>query len=327
MAFPKAISAALLAALATAGSASAQESKPYPTQKAIRLIINTSPGGGSDIMARRLQPGLEKELGQTLVIENRRGGGSAAQMAELTKSAPDGYTIGTVTASHLGNFHQTLKQFNVDSIEWVNGLVSEPYVLVVPADSDIKSMADVIDVVNNKKRNLVVGGFTRGSGGHITWEMFTAEAKLRPQGNRWVPYDSIGDAVVAGLGKHVDIVVAYADLVKDHVEAGKLRVIGVLADKRLKSLPDGPTFAEQGYKLNTGWQQFRGLIAPKGTPLDIQVKIAAAVERIMKAPDMVKFLDDSALSEAYMPPKQFAAYVHEQDLITRDWIDRLKSVQ
>jgi tripartite-type tricarboxylate transporter receptor subunit TctC len=323
----KALIAALLVALGAASAASAQSSKPYPSAKPVRIVLNTSPGGGSDVMARRLQPVLEKELGQTLVIENRPGGGSAAQMSELTRATPDGYTIGTVTASHLGAFHQTLKQFNVDSVDWVVGLVSEPYVLAVPADSDIKSLADIVDIVNTKNKNLVIGGFTRGSGGHVTWEMFTAEAKLRPTGGRWVPYDSVGDAVVAALGKHVDVVVAYAGLVRDHVEAGKLRVIGVLADKRLKALPDGPTFAEQGFKLNTGWQQFRGLIAPKGTPADVQQKISVAVQHALKDPAIVKYLDDSALTEAFMPPKQFAIYVHDQDQLTKEWIDRLRSVQ
>ena len=323
----KALSVAMLVALATAGVVSAQSSKAYPTAKPIRVILNASPGGGSDVMARRLQPALEKELGQTIVIENRPGGGSAAQMSELTRATPDGYTIGTVTASHLGAFHQTLKQYNVDSVDWVVGLVSEPYVLAVPADSAIKSLADIVDIVNNKKKDLVIGGFTRGSGGNVTWEMFTAEAKLRPKAGRWVPYDSVGDAVVAALGKHVDVVVAYAGLVRDHVEAGKLRVIGVLSDKRLKVLPSGPTFAEQGFKLNTGWQQFRGLIAPKGTPADVQEKISAAVERAMKDPAVIKYLDDSALTEAFMPPKRFALYAHEQDHLTKEWIDRLRSVQ
>ena len=302
-----------------AGTASAQDNS-YPSEKPIHVVLNTSPGGGSDVMARRLFPGLEKILGQTIVIENRPGGGAAVQLAELTKSAPDGYTLGTVTASHLGAFHQNLKQFNVDSIDWVAGLMSEAYVLAVPADGEIKSLADIIDRVNSQNKSIVVGGFTRGSGGNVTWEMFASEAKLRPNSSRWIPYDSVGDAVVAALGKHVDAVVAYADLVRDHVDAGKLRVIAVLADQRLKSLPTGPTFLEQGFKLNTGWQQFRGLIAPKGTPPAVQDKIAAAVKAMLEDPDVVKFMNDFALTEAYMPPAKFSAYVHEQDQLTKEWI-------
>jgi tripartite-type tricarboxylate transporter receptor subunit TctC len=322
-----ALGVAMLLGVAAAGVAIAQSGKPYPTVKPIRIVLNVSPGGGSDVMIRRLQSALESDLGQTVVIENRPGGGSAAQMSEITRAPADGYTIGTVTGSHLGAFHQTLKQFNVDSIDWVVGLVSEPYVLAVPATSDIKSLADIVDIVNNKNKDLVIGGFTRGSGGHVTWEMFTAEAKLRPKAGRWVPYDSVGDAVVAALGNHVDVVVAYAGLVRDHVEAGKLRVIGVLAANRLKALPEGPTFAEQGFKLNVGWQQFRGLIAPKGTPADIQERISTAVEHALKDPVVVKYLDESSLTEAFMPPKQFATYVHEQDGLTKEWIERLRSVQ
>lgn len=303
-------------------SVSAQDAQTFP-EKSIRYVLNASPGGGTDIMARKLQQALEKELGQTVVIENRPGGGSATQMAEVTKAAPDGYTIGSVTGSHIGAFNQTLRQYDVDSVEWVAGLLSEAYVLAVPADGEIKSLADIVARVNEGGQDIVVGGFTRGSGGHVTWEMFADAAKLRPQSSRWVPYDSVGDSVTAVLGKHVEVVVAYADLVKSHVEAGTLRVIGVLSDARLASLPEGPTFAEQGFDLDSGWQQFRGVIAPKGVPMAVQEKLAGAFERALKSPDMQAYMEEASLTETVMGPAEFAAYVREQDKITKDWMQRL----
>lgn len=311
-----------LAVLAAAQPAAAQDAASFPS-KEIRYVLNASPGGGTDVMARKLQASLEKELGQTVVIENRPGGGSATQMAEVTKAAPDGYTIGSVTGSHIGAFNQKLRQYSVDSVEWVARLVSEPYVFAVPGDSKIGSLADVVKTVNEESKDLVVGGFTRGSGGHVAWEMFAEVAKLRDGSSRWVPYDSIGDAVTATLGKHVDAVVAYADLVKPHVEAGTLKVIGVLADEPIASLPEGPTFASQGFALDAGWQQFRGIIAPKGTPKEIQEKLAAAFERALKSPEMAAYVKESALTEAYMGPAEFQPFAAAQDKITKDWMQRL----
>lgn len=314
--------AVAVAAMLLPASVSAQDAQSFP-EKSIRYVLNASPGGGTDIMARKLQQALEKELGQTVVIENRPGGGSATQMAEVTKARADGYTIGSVTGSHIGAFNQTLRQYNVDSVEWVAGLLSEAYVLAVPADGEIQSLADIVARVNESGQDLVIGGFTRGSGGHVTWEMFADAAKLRPQASRWVPYDSVGDAVTAVLGKHVDAVVAYADLVEPHVEAGTLKVIGVLSDKRLPTLPEGPTFAEQGFDLDTGWQQFRGVIAPKGVPMAIQEKLAGAFERALKSPEMIAYMEESSLAETFMGPAEFGPYAREQDKITKEWMQRL----
>jgi len=313
---------ALVTALAIATPAMAQDAGDFPTRP-IRYVLNASPGGGTDIMARKLQQALEKEFGQPIVIDNKPGGQSAAQLADLTSAKPDGYTIGSVTNSHIGAFHQTLTQYNIDSVDWVAELLSEPYVLAVPASSAIKSLDDIVEQLESGGKPLVIGGFTRGSGGHVTWEMFAEIARLKPQTSRWVPYDSVGDSVVAALGGHVDGVVAYTDLVRKHVEAGTLRVIAVLAKERLQALPDAPTFAEQGYALDDGWQQFRGVIAPKGVPMPIKQRIAAAFENALQSPEMVQYMEEAALVNSFKEPEEFTSYVRDQDRVTAEWLKRL----
>jgi tripartite-type tricarboxylate transporter receptor subunit TctC len=308
--------AAALVALTVAASA-----QDFPT-KPIRYVLNASPGGATDVMARKLQPALEKAFGQSVVIENRAGGRGAAQMVELTTAKPDGYTIGSVTNSHIGAFNQTLKQFNIDSVDWVARLVSESYLLAVPTESGINSLADLLKKIKEKP-GMAIAGFGRGSGGHVMWEMFAQAAKLAPTDSRWVPYDGVGDAVTAALGGHVGGVVAYVDLVRPHVEAGKLKVIAILAKERVTALPEAPTFAEQGFALDAGWEQFRGIIAPKGMPADIQQKLAAAFQKALGSEEMVRYIKESALQNSYAPPAEFAPYVRQQDQLTKDWLQKL----
>jgi putative tricarboxylic transport membrane protein len=307
---------ALIAAVfaATAGSARAE----YP-ERQIRYLLHVSPGGATDVMARKLANAMEKSLGKSVIVENRAGGRGAAQLVELTGAKPDGHTIGAVTASQIGAFNQTLKQFNVDSIDWITGLVQEPYLFVVHAGSPIKGMQDLEKAIK-EKAGFVVSGFVRGSGSHFAWEMFAKAASLPRQNVNWVPYDSVGDAVTAVLGRHGQVTTAYLDLIKDHIAAGNLRVIGTMTDKRLEQLPDVPTLREQGFDVDTSWQQFRGIIGPKGMPDAIKARLAAAAAEAMNGEDMRKYVKEASLVVDLMKPAEFTAYAHKQDQITKEWI-------
>jgi tripartite-type tricarboxylate transporter receptor subunit TctC len=277
-------------------------------------------------MARKLAVGLEKILGKPVIVENKAGGRGVQQMVELTRSKPDGYTIGAVTSSHIGAFNQTLKQFNVDSVEWITDLVEEPYIFVVPKDSPIKGMKDMADAIRMKP-GFVVAGFVRGSGSHFAWEMYAKAAELPKANINWVPYDSVGDAVTAVLGRHGQATIAYLDLVKDHVEAGNLRVIGVMTDRRMAQLPDVPTLREQGYDVDTSWQQFRGIIGPKGMPAAIKAKLASAAAAVIDTDDMRKYIAEASLEVDLKNPADFTAYAKKQDQLTKEWMRTLGLVR
>ncbi len=312
-----------LVALGLAGAAMAQANFP---EKPIRYVLHVSPGGATDVMARKLAIGMEKALGKSVIVENKAGGRGAAQMVELTTAKPDGYTIGAVTSSHIGAFNQTLKQFNVDSVDWLAGLVTEPYLFVVQKDNaigDMKAMAEAIKA----KPGFVVSGFTRGAGSHFAWEMYAKAAGLPRKNINWVPYDSVADAVTAVLGKHGQTTVGYLDLVKDHVTAGNIRVIGVMTQKRMSQLPKVPTLAEQGFPVDTAWQQFRGVIAPKGIPEAIKSRLAEAIEQAMATPEMKKYVEEASLTLALMKPAEVTAYAKKQDAITKEWMKALEFVK
>ena len=311
---------ALLAAAVLAMPAAARADFP---DKPIRYLLHVSPGGATDVMARKLATALEKILGVTVVVQNKAGGRGAAQLAELSAAKPDGYTIGAVTSTHIGAFNQTLKQYKVDSFDWIVRLVNEPYLIVVNKDSKIQSMKDLMAAANAKPGSVVMAGFVRGSGGHFAWEIIAKSADLESRKVRWVPYDSVGDAVTATLGNHAEAAIAYVDLVRTHVDAGNLRVIGVMADQRVPQFPNAPTLKEQGFDADTSWQQMRGVIGPKGIPEDVKAKLAGAIKQALETPELRSYIEESALVPAFQGPSDFEVNAQQQDKLTKQWMEAL----
>ena len=305
----------LLAAVPRANAA-------YPDHP-IRYVLHVSPGGATDVMARKLGSVMQKDLKVPVVIENRPGGRGAAEMAQLTHAKPDGYTIGSATSTHVAEFHQTLRQYNVKSVIWLARLVTDPYLFVVPADSKIHSMKDLAAAIKAAPGKMVVAGFVKGSGANIAWEMFMASAGLPSADVNWVPYNSVGSGVTAILGGHGSATVAYYGLVKDQVAAGHLRIVGVIAPKRLADLPNVPTVEEQGFKVPSFWNQWRGIIAPVNMPPAVEAKLAADIKTAMMSPDMQAYIKNNSLQADYAGPRRFTAFIHKQDGVTLTWLKKL----
>lgn len=309
------------AALAALGMAPAHAEFP---EKPIRYILHASPGGGTDLMVRHLAAGLEQKFGWKVVVENLSGGRTAKQMAVLTRAEPDGYTIGSVTASGIGVWNTALKQYRVDDLEWVVRVVQEPYVIAVNAKSEFKTLKELLDFMKaNPGKASLAGAIGRGSADHIMWEML-AEAAGVPSANvNYTSFDSQREAATQLVGGHVTTNINFVDILKAHADAGSVRILAVFADERVPALPDVPTAKEAGVDVFTGWQQFRGIIAPKGTPLEIQEKIATSVKAVMETPDFQKYLDSAQLQAGYMGPKEFKAFAKKQDELTKEWLKRL----
>ncbi|WP_424139198.1 Bug family tripartite tricarboxylate transporter substrate binding protein [Roseomonas chloroacetimidivorans] len=289
----------------------------------VRYLLHVSPGGATDVLARKLANELQKITGQTFVVENRPGGRGASQLSELRRAPHDGSVIGAVTNTHIAAFNQTLRSYNVDSFDWIAKLAYEPYLFVVRADSPIKSMTDLVDSVRAASPHMVIAGFARGSGSHLAWEMFMHASHLDDKLVNWVPYDSVGEGVTAVLGGHGAVTIAYLDLIKDYVTAGQLRVIGVMTDHRLQELPDAPTIKEQGLDVPSGWEQWRGVIGPKNMPADVKQRLAAAIQKALQSPDLQEYIRSSSLVADFMGPEDFTSFAHAQNAATIDWLKRL----
>jgi putative tricarboxylic transport membrane protein len=211
----------------------------------------------------------------------------------------------------------------VNSIDWIAELGSEPYIFVVRKGSHIHNMSDLVKAIRADAGKIDIAGFVKGSGSDIAWEMFLGAAHLSDKDANWVPYSSVAAGVTAVLGGHGVATVAYVDLVKGEVAAGNLRIIGAMAAKRLSGYPDVPTLAEQGLNVPSGWQQWRGVIAPAGMPEAIQAKLADAIHQAMQTSDMQDFLKHASVEYDFKGPKAFTAFAHEQDAITAAWMKKL----
>ena len=308
-----------VAALAASG-AIAQD---FPSEP-IRFILHAGVGGGTDTMARQLAAGVEEQFGWTVVVENRGGGSTANQLAILTRAEPDGHTIGSVTASGIGVWNRTLKQYGVDKVDWVVGVVQEPYFLVVNADAPYNTLAEFVEYAKaNAGKFSVAVTIGRGSSSHIMWEIFAEETGLPANAANIVVFDSMADSITQLLGGHIDVAIAFSDTSAEQIEAGNLKALAVFAPTRISVLPDVPTAKEAGFDVFAGWQQFRGIIAPKGTPLEIRQKLADAFIAAARGERFQKYLKDSGLAEGIMGPEEFTAFAEEQDAVTKKWLTQL----
>lgn len=285
-------------------SASAQN---WPTQP-IRWIVPYPAGGGTDLMARTLGVPLEKTLGQPIVVENKPGASTVTGTAALTQAEPDGHTVGMVFDSLAINAALGMKlpyDSEKDFAPVIN-LARVPLVLMV--NSSLVPMKTLPELVAHAKANP--GWFTFGSlGPGSPHEIGFAWLKtLTKMDALIVPYRGVNPALqdlIAGNIKGMFLGVAVAD---EFIRQGKLHAIGVSSKDRLKSAPNLPTIAEQGYP-EYDFVTFYGLAAPKGTPQPIVRKLNEAVNAALKLPEIRAKIDPTGAEIVGGTPEEFDAFL------------------
>ena len=265
-------------ALAAAMSAMAQT---WPT-KPIRFVVPFGPGGANDLVARAVAEGASKQLGQTIIIENKPGAGSVLGADIVAKAAPDGYTFLTPAAGVLTNAMIRSKMpYREDDLVPVALMAVSPSVIVVPADSPIKDLKGFIAASKTGKGlNFSTAG--TGSTPHFVAEMLKLKTGARLQ---VIPYKSGSEGVVAVIGNQVDATSEASVVVLPQIRGGKLRPLASTWDRRIAAMPDIPTAAEQGYP-SVFIGHWSGVFAPKGTPEDILDKMNAAINAAVKTPEL-----------------------------------------
>lgn len=295
-------------ALATVGIARAEEAD-WPT-KPIELLVLNAPGGASDVFARTLAEAAKDIFSQPIVVVNKPGGGGATQMAALTAAAPDGYTIGVSVMTHFTAMQTNLAgTFAPEDFSWIALLQEDPYLLYVSTDSPYKTFADVVDAYSGQDKQIAVGGFGPiGSAANIASHLIFESAGIQ---QNWVSFDASSETVTNVLGGHVEIGAGNPNAVLEFVEAGRLRVLGILSAERSASLPDVPTFGELGYDANTNWANMRGIFGPKGIPPEIQQKIAEGLFAAAQTAEFQTFQNAAGIKGLTVGPAEFDAFVDE----------------
>ena len=302
-----AASSLLMGASLVAAPALAQGN--WPTGKPITYLVPFPPGGNTDTLARVIAQPLSKALGTPVVIENKGGAGGSVGPALAARPPADGYTIlGGTISSHAINvsLYSKLDYDPVKSFTPVAMLGSGPLVLVVPASSPYKNLADVLA---GSKAKAAAGGLTSASPGNGTSNHMALELLGYQTGVKFthVPYKGSGPAVQDVIGGQVDMMFDTALVVGPHVQSGKLRPIAVTSSKRLESLPDVPTIAEAGEKgFDMGsWQ---AVFAPAGTPKPIVDRLHAEILKIVATPEVQARLKNFGMLPSSMTPAELADY-------------------
>jgi len=244
------------------------------------------------------------------------------QVASLLSSPADGYTLAAVTPTQIGAWESTLKgKFNIDQFAWISRVEIDPYILVVQAESQWKTLKDFVDYAKKNPNKLRVGGYgSVGSGHNVAFNILAKAGGFQAV---WMPYEGTNAAVTALLGGHIDAANSNPGQVAQQVEAGKLRILGIMAEKRLKDLADVPTYAEAGYPVDAGWSQFRGIFGRKGIPQPIQVQLSEVFLKAIKSPSFQDYLKKTNQEDGSMDLAAFTEFVQGQRKLTAEWYQEL----
>ena len=305
MKFSSVISVALLA-LAGVSQVHAQA---YPT-KPILWVIPYAPGGGTDAISRPISIKLGQALGHSVLYENRGGASGMVAAQAVAKAAPDGYTF-LVAAGNTHTF-STLLFSNpgfdpVKDFSPITNFAIVPNTLVANPKFPASTLKELVahGKANPGKINWASSG--NGAGGHLGLVLFAKNAGIQVV---HVPFKGAGPASLAVLSGEADMILANTAVFTANIKAGKLKTLGVTASKRLDILPDMPTFAEQGFPLETA--SFYGLVAPARTPQPIINKLNEELVKILRTPEEIKRLADNGGFAVGNTPAEFAAFMKKE---------------
>ena len=279
----------------------------WPTARPVTLVVPFPPGGSTDLIARMLASKLPEKLGAgTVVVDNKAGATGTIGAAQVARAPADGYTL---LVSSLGPFVIAPHLFKVPydalkDLDPVSIAVQAPNVLVVPAASPHKTLADVIafEKANPGKMSFASSG--NGSSDHLTAELFWLQTGTT---GVHVPYKGGGPVMTDLLGSQVDASFMNVNTAMPQILAGKLRALAITSEKRTPILPGVPTLDESGV-TDANVQSWQAIAAPRGLPADVKRKLHAAIVAALNDPAVKPKLLELGFEIIANTPEQFAAY-------------------
>jgi len=277
----------------------------YP-DRPIRFILSHPPGGSADVIARLMQPKLERLLGQPIIIENRAGAGGVIAMDALSKSKPDGYTIGLgasgglATAVALG---ETVPYDPVKAFAPVACVSGQPFMLAVPGDSPFKTINDVIEAEKRGNSKLTIGH--GGAIMHLTAALFNYATGLKIP---LVTYKGTGPVVTDLLGAHIPLGIIDIPSAESALASGKVRALAISSSGRFEGLPDVPTFQESGL-AGFDVSSWTGILAPAKTPPAVISRLQKELSVVLQSPFVKERYATLGIEPVGNSPEEFGAQV------------------
>lgn len=305
------------AGVLTTAACSSGEEETYPPDQ-IELIVPWAAGGGTDQATRQLVLASEEACDTGFVVSNRTGAAGATGHEAIANGDPDGATIGAMTAEatilpHLGGTNVTVEDFTP-----IMRYAAISPAFVVQADSPYETLDDMVAAMKSDE-TLRIG--TTGRGG--IWDIVAGgfEKEVGAEFTERVPYDGGASIIQAILGGQLEVASLAAPEVVDQVEAGELRVLGIAGEERADVLPDVPTLKEQGYDWSTG--TWFGAAGPADMAEDQVTYLHDCLKRGYDSTEYQEFLTNAGFNQAYMPPKEFAELIQEENDTFADLVPSL----
>ncbi len=297
-----------VALLAGASSAAIAQSD-YPSRP-VRIIVPSSPGGGTDILSRLLAPALTERLRQQVIVDNRPGAGSIIGNEIVAKALPDGYTLlmGISTLAILPAMHRKLPYDALRDLAPVTQAISAPNILVVHPSLPVRSVKELIALARSRPGDLNYASAGLATNPHLTMELFLSMAKIKMV---HVAYKGLGPAMIDLVAGHVVVSTATMLTGLPQVRRGRLRGLGVTGSSRSGVLPELPTIAEAGVP---GYEavQWYGLFAPAQTPREIITRLHLAMAGVLQTPAVRERLANEGTQPVGNTPEEFARLLHTE---------------
>ena len=282
--------------------------------KPVRMVVPFAPGGGSDIVARLLAQKTGALWNQSVVVDNRGGGGGVAGTNTVAKSAPDGYTLllTSISIAYAPALYNALPYNTERELAPCVLLVVQPSILGVHPALPVKSVAELVALAKTKPGEIRYSSGGAGSAPHLAAEIFRSTAGIQLT---HVPYKGGGAIVTAVLAGEVQMLFAGVASLLPHVKAGRLRALAVTGTTRSKAAPELPSIAEAGLP-GAEFDGWYGLLLPAATPRDIVARINADYNKVLAAADVQERLLASGFEPLGGSPQKFAGYLQAE---TRKW--------
>ncbi|WP_404994538.1 tripartite tricarboxylate transporter substrate binding protein [Cupriavidus pauculus] len=296
----------------------ADATQPWPTRP-VTIVVTYPPGGGADLMARLIAPGLGRELGQTVIVENRPGAGGQIGASYVAKAAPDGYTLMVDASSYAVNpsLYPRLPYDPAKAFRAVGVLARYPNVLVANPAFPVANVQDVLALARQKPGTVAFASSGNGSAQHLSGVLFEQRAHVDLL---HVPYKGGGPAMTDVIAGQVPLFFANVASSLQHIKAGKLRPLAVTSHTRTSALPNVPTVQEAGV---AGYEvyEWNAAFLPAATPEAVVTRLSDALQKVMASAEIRQRVAELGGEVVAAPPAEAARFIDTQ---TRLWAKVIK---
>ena len=300
---------AFAVAVASTAVGTSVQAQAWPSKQPIKLVAVFPPGGSVDQVARILQPALQQQLGQTVIVDNKGGASGTIGTGAVVASPADGYTFAVVFDTHGVNpaLVPSLPYDTRKDLATVALIGTSAMVIATQADAPYKTFADVVAAVKAGK-NVGYGTIGNGSLGHLA---MTLLAKGNNLDIAHVPYRGGGPLMQDAIAGHVPLSIGSVFVAKPHIDSKRVRPLAVTTDKRSPQLPDVPTLAESGY-AGFNAPAWWAVLAPGKTPPEIVARMNAEINKALQSPDVASKLAAQGITVNVGTPAAAQAFIEGQ---------------